>query len=314
MPCKFRRIALSLAVNNRVNLLIRKRIDPSKLGVEVGCILGHRRQRVVHLVEKCHGFIIQVLDGNPRSVPERHGPIGVERAPRIHAHREGGDPGVLPPAHGKEVAHRNLHGRFCLIIPVHAENREAPVACRRHPNVLNRARAVDLGHRVRRASGDIHRRADLPTSSEIPRGLGSGPFGCHPAFALVSGRVLRTAGPGRVLQTRPHPQALPTSRRLDPATHLTGAGARQVGNGCLRSAGCPDEAASRLSERQKIINRHCASNSEIILQLEDQFCGFPILAFWLASQHRWRKIMRATSSVALSLSTSKLLVSGTKIP
>src|SRR5437773_1408177 len=28
------------------------------------------------------------------------------------------------------------------------------------------------------------------------------------------------AGLGRVLQTRPHPQALPTSRRLDPSTHL----------------------------------------------------------------------------------------------
>src|SRR5947208_12615321 len=50
---------------------------------------------------------------------------------------------------------------------------------------------------------------------------------------------------GRVLQTRPHPKALPTSRRLGPAAHLV-ASLQVLAQCWLEKAAC---AVARLSER-----------------------------------------------------------------
>jgi hypothetical protein len=43
---------------------------------------------------------------------------------------------VLSPSHGEKVAHGHFHRWLFLIVPVHAKDREAPGACRSHPNVL----------------------------------------------------------------------------------------------------------------------------------------------------------------------------------
>ena len=67
---------------------------------------------------------------------------------------------------------------------------------------------------------------------------GSGPSGgASEDQGADRGTEPALAGLGRVLQTRPRPQALPPSRRLDPATHLVASvpsvGAMPAGNGCL---------------------------------------------------------------------------------
>ena len=76
------------AVEDSVNPLVRKRVNSTKLSVKVGGVFRDFGRCVINLVVKPHGFSVQVLHGDLRLFPERHGPIGVERASRIHADRQ----------------------------------------------------------------------------------------------------------------------------------------------------------------------------------------------------------------------------------
>src|SRR6516165_6528558 len=81
-PGKIGAYVVSLAFDavDDVNLLVRKRVDSTKLSVRVGGVFRDFGCRVIYLVVRPHGFRVQVFHGDLRLFPERHGPIGVERA------------------------------------------------------------------------------------------------------------------------------------------------------------------------------------------------------------------------------------------
>ena len=104
--------------------------------MEVGCVFGNLRQRVVDLIVKRHRFRIDVLHRDPAGFAERHFPIRVEGAAWIHANCQRSKRGELAPTRGKEVTDRRFHRRMRLTIPVHPQDRIAPIARGSHPDVL----------------------------------------------------------------------------------------------------------------------------------------------------------------------------------
>src|SRR6185312_15643136 len=61
-----------------------------------------------------------------------------------------------------------------------------------HPDVLQRARAFDVGQHGGRAGGDVDRRRDLPALAERTGWRGAGALGRAAALAGRAGEVLRT--------------------------------------------------------------------------------------------------------------------------
>src|SRR4030095_9585156 len=114
----------------------------------------------------------------------------VERAAGIDCDGERADLSVLAPAGREEVAHWHFDRRRRLTVPVDAQDREAPVAGGRHPDVLDGARAGDVSQRERLAGFDLDRRRDLPALAEVVRGARAGALGRLAAAALRAGEVL----------------------------------------------------------------------------------------------------------------------------
>ena len=146
---------------------------------------------------------------------EGHRPVAVERAARIDAHGQRVDLAVLAPAAGEEVAHRHFDRRLGLAVPVEAEDVEPRLVERggRHPDLLDRAGAVDLGQRERGLGRDPHRGRDLPALAQVAGGVLAGALGGHAGLALLAGEVLRAdrarlgvGQPGQVAQV--HVQAV----------------------------------------------------------------------------------------------------------
>src|SRR6185295_5977954 len=108
------------------------------------------------------------------------------------------------PAGGEEVADRGLHGGRGLAVPVDAEDELPPGAGRRHPDVLDRAFALDLAHGEGLAGRDLDRGRDLPAPAEVTGDIGARPFRRHPALALLPREVLGADGararPGQARQ------------------------------------------------------------------------------------------------------------------
>src|SRR5512144_65240 len=97
------------------------------------------------------------------------------------------------PAAREEIAGRTLDGGLLLIVPIRAQDRVAPLAAReRHPDLLDRAFALDVGKRERRARLDDDVWRYLPALAEPARGLRGGSVGRHAAFAFFAGEVFRT--------------------------------------------------------------------------------------------------------------------------
>ena len=179
------------AVEDRVDLLLGQGVHAAELCVEVGGVSRHLGERVVDLVVERHLLVAQVLGGDPEALAERHLPVAVEGAARVHAHRERGDLRVAAPAGGEEVAGRHLDGRCRLAVPVEAQDQVAPRPGRRHPDVLDGALPRDVGHGERGLRLDAHRRRDLPALAEVARGLRPRPLHGHPGLALLPGEALR---------------------------------------------------------------------------------------------------------------------------
>src|SRR5208282_3186363 len=75
-------------IDDRVNLLVRERIHPPELRVEVRRIGGYFGEHVVDLIEQYHRLVRSVGHGNQASLSKRHLPIAIERAAWIYAHRQ----------------------------------------------------------------------------------------------------------------------------------------------------------------------------------------------------------------------------------
>ena len=162
--------------------------------MEVGGLFGHGRERVVDLVVERLLREAAVLHRDLEALAERHLPVGVERAARVHAHRERRDLGVAAPARGEEVADRGLHRRRGLAVPVDAEDEIPPGSRRRHPDVLDRAFALDLAHGEGLAGRDLDRRRDLPAPAKITGDVRARPLRGHSALALLAREVLGADG------------------------------------------------------------------------------------------------------------------------
>ena len=159
-------VALPLdSVEQRVDLLVGQRVRPAELRVEVARVVADLGQRIGDLIVELHLFVGEVLHGDPRRLPERHRPIAVERAARVDRNRQGVDLRVAAPARCEEVAHRRLHRRRRLTVPVDAQDRKAPVAGRGHPDVLNGTGPPDVGDGEHLFRFDEDRRRDLPAAS-----------------------------------------------------------------------------------------------------------------------------------------------------
>jgi len=179
------------AFQDRVILLGRQRVDAAELGVEIGRIGGHVGQHVVDLVVHPHRLMSDVGHRDAAVLAEGHLPVAVKRAAGVNAHGQRRNLGVLAPAHTEEVAHGAFDRRLLLAVPVEPQDALSPVAGRRHPNLLDRAGALDLGQRERLAGRDVDGRRELPASTQVPGRGGVRTFGRHSAFALFAREVLR---------------------------------------------------------------------------------------------------------------------------
>ena len=127
-----------------------------------------------------------------RALPERHLPVAVEAAGRVDGDRQRADVAALAPAVAEEVAERHFDGRRLLVVPVDAQDQSTPPGgVDRQPDVLDRARPVDLGERDGLVRRDVDAGRDLPALTELAGGIGAGAFGRHAAGALLAGGVLR---------------------------------------------------------------------------------------------------------------------------
>ena len=123
--------------------------------MQVRRVLGHIGQGVVDLIINGHLLVIEVFQRDFGTLAEGHCPIAVEGPPRVNTDRQRVDLAVLAPAACEKVAHRDFDRGLGFAIPVKTQNEVAGLIHGRggHPDLLNRARTVDLAKREGRLSG-----------------------------------------------------------------------------------------------------------------------------------------------------------------
>ena len=184
------------AVEEGVDVPVGQRIRAAELGVEVGGVGGHVGQRVVHLVEDPHRLEADVLHRDLAVLSEGHLPVAVERVAGVDADRQGDERGEgveVCVGAGEEVADRHFDGGRLLAVPVEAQDGEAVVAGGRHPDLLDRAGAVDIGEDERLAGIDGDAGAHFPAGAEVAGGTVAG-VDVAAALALGPGRIFGGAG------------------------------------------------------------------------------------------------------------------------
>jgi len=196
-------------VQQRVLRILPRRQRPPPLRVEVRRVLRHRRQGVRDLVEEAfHLLPVLALDRHLRRTPERHRPIAVEPAGRIHRHRQRVHlrPQRVPAR--EEVAQGHLDRRVRLIVPVNPQNRVAEDLRRnRNPDVLDHARPRDLRQRHRRVRQQVDARPHLPALTEVRRRTLPGRVGLSAAAARPRGVLRADRARLRVVQQSQIPEA-----------------------------------------------------------------------------------------------------------
>ena len=175
--------------------LIRQWIAAPPLRMKIRCIVGHIGQRVIDLVVAGHSIIADVFNRDAGRLSKRHLPIGIKPTGRIDRDRQRTHITAGAPAVAKKIAHRCFDRRGVFAIPIHAQNRFAPlVRMHRHPDLLDGARPFDFGQRKYRARRNRHRWRDLPAAPQIAPGVGTRAIGGHPARTLFAGKVLCADG------------------------------------------------------------------------------------------------------------------------
>ena len=121
------------------------RVGTAELRMEISLILRHFRQGIINLVIQTHLFrIINILQRYACFLTERHLPVAIERAPGIYTDRQRGKLGILIKSTGEEIPDRTFNRRLFLVVPIHTEYRESPVASGSHPYLLDSPRAINL--------------------------------------------------------------------------------------------------------------------------------------------------------------------------
>ena len=152
-------------IKNRIYRFVGHGVCSSELGVKIAGVFGNVGEGVIDLVIERHAFIAQVFHGNFAGLAKGHNPVTVESTSRIDTNGNGRNLGVFSPPACKEITNRYFNRRFGLAVPIKAQNRVAPVSARRHPDLLNCARAFDFGQGkifVRAGKGGKDRTTFLP--------------------------------------------------------------------------------------------------------------------------------------------------------
>src|SRR5699024_12726342 len=103
-------------------------------------------QFIGHLVVDAGVDVGGVLQGQPRPLPERHRPVGVETPVRVGGDHLGVDLGELAPAAAEEVAVGHLDRRLLGTVPVGAQHQLAPVVgVGGDPDIGDDGGRVDIG-------------------------------------------------------------------------------------------------------------------------------------------------------------------------
>ena len=181
------------AVQNGVHLFVRQRIHAPELRMKVGAFRRNGPHFVGDLVIQHKFFIRAVLHRYAAALAERHAPIAIEGGARVHAYGKGTDGRVASPAAGKKVTDGALDGRRFTPVPIEAQNRVAPGASGRHPDVADHALARNVHDFSGFAGRNALVRIGLPAVAQIARGArGYAVFGARaPAHALFAGLVFR---------------------------------------------------------------------------------------------------------------------------
>ena len=181
-------------IQQGVHGLVRQRVRASPLGMKVGRVIRHRRQRVGHLIVKATAAIGgEILDRDARAFAERHLPVAVESAGRVDGDRDRTDVAALAPSVRVKVAQRRFDRRRRFIIPMHANDEPAPPGrMNRQPDVLNRARPLDVRHGDRFVRTDLDARTHLPALTEFTGGNGAGAIGRHAPLPSFASEIFRT--------------------------------------------------------------------------------------------------------------------------
>ena len=180
------------------------RVGAAELRVEVGLVLRNFCQGVVDLVVQAHLLGgVDVLQRDTGFLAERHLPVAVEGAARIHADGQRGELCIFIVCATEEIAHRTFDGRLLLIVPVHSQDGEAPVPGRCHPDLLDGSRTLDLRNRDCLSRFHDDEGVYLPTLAQVlGRMVGVGHIALvlvpdrigHAALALLACKVLRADG------------------------------------------------------------------------------------------------------------------------
>ncbi len=161
--------------------------------MKIGRVGGHVGERIVDLKIEPHVIVVEVLHGDFGLLAEGHVPIAVQPTAWVETYGQRVDRAILAPTAGEEIAHRHFDRRLLFVVPVEPQDVVPGLGQRgrRHPDLLDRARAVDLRQREGRFLRDHDRGRDLPALSQFAGGVLSGAFRGHCPPALLAGEVLR---------------------------------------------------------------------------------------------------------------------------
>ena len=137
--------------------------------MKIARVLLHRLHGIGDLIIDGEALRAAVFQCEARTFAEGYLPIAVKGRTGIDAHRQRGDLRILPPAAGKEITQRTLHGGNIAAVPIDAKDLAAPIAGGREPDMADHAAAFDLAQRQHFAGFDIKIRIDLPAVAQIPR-------------------------------------------------------------------------------------------------------------------------------------------------
>ncbi len=241
------------AVEDRVILLVRKRVGSSELRVKVRGIGRDRSERVVDLVVENHRLVTEVRHRHPAAPGKGHRPVAVEPIGRVDAHGQARDGQDLVPPAGKEIADRALDRGVILPVPVDPQDTQAVGSRGCHPDVLGGAGAGDVAQGKRLSRLDLHRGRDLPSLSQLPRRVFARAVDGHPAPALFAGEVL--GADGARLHVREPGEGLHSAEQTVEFRHrisLQGPQARALEARPQRPSNFPDFGRRTLLSRQPL--------------------------------------------------------------
>ena len=146
------------AVENRIILFIRDRIDTPELSMQVAHVCRNLSQRVIDLVIQDHILFIDIGHRNLVALAKRHLPVAVKSAAGIYANGQGGNCRILSETAREEIARGAFDGGSLLAVPIESQNVEPVVPRRSHPDMLDRPGTFDIGHYESLAGFDPDRR------------------------------------------------------------------------------------------------------------------------------------------------------------